>query len=288
MPNRVAWHLVVIGIFIGFLAGLAVRTSGTSNILFAIAAASALSAAASIIYVTKMKRIIDFVLAERILFALLALGLLSLVLLPLKISALTAFAVCVFGCGIFFFAQINLLVSWIRKYKPLLAATHYAWGSVTWIGGLALGWSVQIAVGYIQGADANANAIVAECLVLAVLLILVSAFSPFGSESDINNAGKAETESRKGEGIWNTALLLLAEEHGLSAKELEVFRYLARGRNAGFIRDEMVLSEHTVKTHIYHIYKKLSINSQQELISVVEDGVKKKKEGDANNLPSQD
>lgn len=59
-------------------------------------------------------------------------------------------------------------------------------------------------------------------------------------------------------------------EHGLTAREQEIFAMLARGRNAGFIMDEFVLSRNTVKSHIKHIYVKLGVHSQQELIDLVE------------------
>jgi DNA-binding NarL/FixJ family response regulator len=45
---------------------------------------------------------------------------------------------------------------------------------------------------------------------------------------------------------------------------------LARGRNARFIQDELFLSNHTVKSHIYSIYRKLNIHTRQELIDLIE------------------
>ena len=45
---------------------------------------------------------------------------------------------------------------------------------------------------------------------------------------------------------------------------------LARGRNVPFIEEELIISRNTIKTHVKHIYQKLDVHSQQELIDLVE------------------
>jgi DNA-binding CsgD family transcriptional regulator len=66
------------------------------------------------------------------------------------------------------------------------------------------------------------------------------------------------------------ACLEIADAAGLSERQKEVFQYLAKGRNAFSIAKELVVSEHTIKAHIYRIYQKLEVHSQQELIDIVE------------------
>lgn len=56
----------------------------------------------------------------------------------------------------------------------------------------------------------------------------------------------------------------------LSGRESEVLVLLAKGRNAGFIKDALCISEGTAKTHVHHVYKKLGVHSQQELIALVD------------------
>lgn len=56
----------------------------------------------------------------------------------------------------------------------------------------------------------------------------------------------------------------------LSQRETEVFYYLAKGYNAAAIQQQLVISKGTTKTHIRHIYRKLNIHSQQELIDLVD------------------
>lgn len=57
----------------------------------------------------------------------------------------------------------------------------------------------------------------------------------------------------------------------LSEREREVLVLLAKGHNAAFIQDQLCISRSTAKTHINHIYKKLDIHTQQELLRMVED-----------------
>lgn len=63
----------------------------------------------------------------------------------------------------------------------------------------------------------------------------------------------------------------LAAQRGLTKRETEIMAMMARGRNGKFIEEHYVVSYNTVKTHVKHIYMKLDVHSQQELIDLVED-----------------
>lgn len=63
----------------------------------------------------------------------------------------------------------------------------------------------------------------------------------------------------------------LSEQYLLSTREKEVFLILAKGHNATFIQEQLCVSKSTAKTHINHIYKKMDIHTQQELLKMVED-----------------
>lgn len=65
----------------------------------------------------------------------------------------------------------------------------------------------------------------------------------------------------------------LGERFGLTKREQEIMAMLARGRNGKFVEDYYVISYNTVKTHVKHIYLKLDVHSQQELIDLVEDSL---------------
>ena len=66
-------------------------------------------------------------------------------------------------------------------------------------------------------------------------------------------------------GLW-----VAVDKFGLTSREVDVVQYLARGRNAQAIADKLCLSPATVKSHMYRIYAKLDVHSQQELIELIE------------------
>ena len=62
----------------------------------------------------------------------------------------------------------------------------------------------------------------------------------------------------------------LARRCRLSPREIEVFFLLAKGRNRAYIREELVIGDETVKSHVKSIYRKTEVHSQQELIDLLE------------------
>lgn len=63
---------------------------------------------------------------------------------------------------------------------------------------------------------------------------------------------------------------VVCARYKLTPREIEVFLLLAKGRNAEYIQNALFISNHTVKTHIYNIYRKLGIHSLQELLDIVD------------------
>ncbi|MEG0071700.1 MAG: LuxR family transcriptional regulator [Raoultibacter sp.] len=72
----------------------------------------------------------------------------------------------------------------------------------------------------------------------------------------------------------DAVLDVLAKRVSLTKRETEIFLYLARGRSAKYIAEELVISENTVWAHIKNIYAKFEIHTKQELISMVDEEVK--------------
>lgn len=62
------------------------------------------------------------------------------------------------------------------------------------------------------------------------------------------------------------SLSLEAEKMGLTARELEVVRLIARGHSNTEIAAELFVSDATVKTHINHIFSKLGARDRSQVI----------------------
>ncbi len=78
-------------------------------------------------------------------------------------------------------------------------------------------------------------------------------------------------------GRFSRACDELAEEYRLSPRQKEIFLLLSKGRNVQYIKDKLVLSTPTVKSHVYNIYQKMSIHSHQELLDLIEKRVSDEK-----------
>ena len=63
---------------------------------------------------------------------------------------------------------------------------------------------------------------------------------------------------------------IIGNTYMLSMREQEVLFYLAKGYNAALIQEKLYISEGTTKTHMRHIYRKLNVHTQQDLIRIVE------------------
>lgn len=81
-----------------------------------------------------------------------------------------------------------------------------------------------------------------------------------------------ESEDRsRAKGRFHARCEEIADMYLLSRRETEVMFLLAKGHNAAFIQDKLCISKSTAKTHINHIYRKLDIHTQQELLNMVEE-----------------
>lgn len=63
----------------------------------------------------------------------------------------------------------------------------------------------------------------------------------------------------------------VAARFGLTNREEDVLALLARGRTSPVIQKKLTVSHNTVKSHVRHIYAKLGVHSQQELIDLVDE-----------------
>lgn len=58
-------------------------------------------------------------------------------------------------------------------------------------------------------------------------------------------------------------------QRNISPRELEIVHLIAKGKSNKDIENQLFISSHTVKNHIYNIYQKLNINNRFQLIDLV-------------------
>ena len=59
---------------------------------------------------------------------------------------------------------------------------------------------------------------------------------------------------------------LLVEAYGLTTRELDVTRAIARGLSTSQVADALYLSPHTVRDHVKAIFEKVGVSSRGELV----------------------
>ncbi|MBX9035412.1 response regulator transcription factor [Gordonibacter massiliensis (ex Traore et al. 2017)] len=120
-----------------------------------------------------------------------------------------------------------------------------------------------------------------------ILIVLVCIYIPVATVNPdkypiIADAPDPAKDQAPPEGAQGPTPELVIEQHykhkcaeatrtyNLTPREGEILFFLVKGRNARHIADQLYVAERTIKTHTYHIYQKMGIHSQQELIDIVE------------------
>lgn len=183
-------------------------------------------------------------------------------------------------CGVFtlWFVFRALNGGLLMQYALLngFSLTHFlAAGKVYTNFGVVLGWIIALTVALADPFYFPAD--VPAALLTFCILIVSFSLLPFEREVFVEN--KKPTEERPKETKEAPAEIAqalfdkcdqTAAIYGLSPREREVLEYLVRGRNAKHISKALFISENTAKVHINHIYYKMDVHSQQQLIDFVE------------------
>lgn len=212
----------------------------------------------------------------------------GIVATPLN-DELAAFLARVLMNAVFTGIEIITMLYFIRlSQRTRLSATFYVGlGAGAAYGGVLAGYGMT---NVLQDGIRNPESALFFRLVLLGVFALTSLLVPRQDatleESSVAGIEQTSREDSPGsEGAAKTMMASYAEkvdavlahrthvaaDHGLSTRETEIFLLLAQGRSRPYIRDSLYLSKNTVATHIRHIYEKLDIHSQQELIDLVED-----------------
>lgn len=91
------------------------------------------------------------------------------------------------------------------------------------------------------------------------------------SDSPNNMRIPSESETAKLHALHNERILALTKECSLTKRENEILSYLSLGYGSVYIAKTLFISDNTARTHIRNIYRKLSVSSREELLSLVND-----------------
>lgn len=275
IPARFTLGIASLGIAVGFIRSGATSISSFTNehSLF-IFSGAAFVLALALVLPTVLR--IDPDAVYRLVTPLIATG---LFILPLVDSSQVQIAAMSIMAG-YLLLQMSVwgtLIS-ISAETAVPSTTVFGFGNA----GLNLGITAGVLIGLAFGAS-DTFSLVGVSLLILYLVVLVSNFvapAPSvtllldahpGAKGPLTPQKAAEMNlSRVFDELLAKRCALIAEEHGLSAREVEVLELLARGRNISSIAEILGIAYSTAKTHTDRIYQKTNVHSRQELISLIE------------------
>ena len=206
---------------------------------------------------------------ERLFFPVTAVCFFALSLLP-GLWKLVPACICAFVFFVYVAFHWSFNIALARRFD-IHTPLHYAICLLSPAAGMALGWAIAALFALLGGN-------LAEPFVLffgwIVAYILVLSIAPYASdplfETDLLDPDIKELPEDRSGNSWERACAVLVDECKLSPREREIFGMLAHGRNVNYISESLFISENTAKTHKYRIYRKLGVNTHQELLDRVE------------------
>ena len=177
---------------------------------------------------------------------------------------------CYDVCGMVFLLFIVDRARTLRMSSYVLSSVYLGGSGLFLVIGLSIG-GVLGALSADYGLSLLTLLAFAAIYPLAIVLVVAlrrahpqdasSAAAGEGGEGAAAEAVRAGLEER---------CAAVAARFDLTPREREILGYLARGRTAKFIAEELVISENTAWAHIKRVYAKTGVHSKQELMSVVE------------------
>lgn len=235
---------------------------------------------------------------ERVIFPVICACMLVLPFMTSEQSFQIVMTLAIADLTAYFVNHMSVLVL-LAYRKHLKPAYHFAKGLTATTCGLALGWAVVAIPFFICGGELQGYSsagwmtsqtpqIIAgnvigitliTCMIAVFVIVLVLSIVPYASNRMVEDLypqthDSARDDERDDAGLYERACASICDDYGLTPREREVFAYLMRGRNAEFISKELFISIHTAKTHTARIYRKLDINSQQQLLDITEERMK--------------
>ena len=114
------------------------------------------------------------------------------------------------------------------------------------------------------------NSVVIYTLLIVLLLTLLVSMASQSRNTDSLRPSEITEHAGDQDVAEDTVIDSIAQQYNLTARETEVLSLLAQGRTRSVIASKLCISNGTAHAHISHIYAKMDIHSQQELLDLIE------------------
>jgi len=274
VPIKTYAGLIIYGVSVGFMLSIGVSSVGThvqlSTLVFGIGIILSTLPLLFLLYFFAPR--MDFATLYRLVLPIIACILLLLMSLGTSFDETMIAFVVSLGWGY----QLILSIAtsaYVSNRMPVSGLMAFAKMSAPHIAGMVLGMSLWLL--YTWGGLQSAMSLSMLFLMVVIALILAGVFL-LNEPASAAAWGVAEYRDEEGKnGIIKQTeerARQIAQHSNLTPREQEILVLLAKGRNADYIQQELVISVHTARTHIKHIHIKLQVHSQQELLDLIEKG----------------
>lgn len=258
---------IVYGIVFGLGAGSITQLAGDPLLFAGIAGFALAGALAALAFMHRFAGRMRQIDVLRMVFPFLVVSLVSMALFTGPVYALSNLLLL----AVYVFLVVVSMAFEVHTAHNRHAAPLYFVGMSQ--GVLGCGMAAGFALGLLPAAAGATNYAVLSGVALGLVVVLAAfiTFAPSRRPADDDDAAEApEPEQEHEQGRWKARCTVVAREAKLSARETEVFFLMAKGRGIEHIQNKLCISSHTVKSHTYNIYKKMGINSREELLDAIE------------------
>lgn len=138
-----------------------------------------------------------------------------------------------------------------------------------------IGWSLYTGANYLGLVLTNVTGITTSTTALGVALLwLLGVVMVFCLETRDPDVQRIFADLRRKVDPEEFASIdercdLVAREYGLTGREVDVLKLLAKGRSKAYIAEALVISENTVRGHARRLYAKLGVHTRDELQGLI-------------------
>lgn len=257
IPVKFGITLVLVGLALGMVQGVFSQLLDSHSPLNPLSALGFFIAALIVFVMTFHERFNFNLMLYKTALPVLALG---FTIVAMQGNVFVAFVLCLAG---YYAAQVVLwiLCVYLTMNSPDIAKWIFAFMGALLALGQALGLgSIDT---FLYGLDSQMSAFMAAAILLACLVMSTT-------QSVYESWGLVSPISQTTDNALEAVCRYIAEEKCFTERESQILPYLAQGRNRRIIADKLYLSENTIKTYVSHIYAKLEVHTQQELIEYVQ------------------